>query len=68
MLTAVKEEESYEITDTALDDFVMFRYELNSIYKKNYFTGGHNDNSQDNFYGGLQPLSIIGGRFIRDAT
>ena len=40
VLTAVKEEEAFEITDTAVDDFVMFRYELNSIFKKNYFTGG----------------------------
>jgi hypothetical protein len=50
VLSSVKEEEEFEITDVALDDFVMFRYEMNSIFKKAYFVG---ESDTDAFYGGL---------------
>jgi hypothetical protein len=57
VLTIVKKEDEYKISDVQVDDFVMFRYELNSIFRKHHFT---DDNSTDRF-GGKFPLSKIGG-------
>jgi hypothetical protein len=41
-----------------MDDFVMFRYELNSIFRKHLYL---DENSSDRF-GGKNPLSRIGGQ------
>ena len=57
MLSVIKKEDDYKISDLQVDDFVMFRYELNSIFRKHHYT---DDNSTDRF-GGKHPLSKIGG-------
>ena len=33
----IKKEEDFKISDVQVDDFAMFRYELNSIFKKHQF-------------------------------
>jgi hypothetical protein len=52
----VKKEDDYKISDIQVDDFVMFRYELNSIFRKHHFTD--EDGSAD-LIGGRHPLSKI---------
>ena len=37
VLKTIKVEHKYEIADTHVDDFVMFRYELNGIFKKHHY-------------------------------
>ncbi len=34
VLSVYKDETTYQISDVQVDDFVMFRYEMNSIFKK----------------------------------
>ena len=62
MLSVVKKEDEYKISDVQVDDFVMFRYELNSIFRKHLFL---DENSSERF-GGKNPLSKIGGQQLKD--
>jgi hypothetical protein len=55
-----KNEEEFEIADHSVDDFVMFRYEMNTIFKKNQFVD-ENENHASTFFGGLSPLTKVGG-------
>lgn len=63
VLLCNKTEEVYYISDFSYDDFVQFRYEMNTIFKKTHFQGKYDENSL-NF--GTSPLSKIGGLFIKD--
>lgn len=52
-------EKEYKLQDKdLLDDFVFFRYEMNTIFKKNQFIG---DYESPHFMFGYSPLSKIGG-------
>lgn len=58
-----KTEEVYNISDISYDDFVLFRYEMNTIFKKTHFRGKSDENLMEF---GTSPLSRIGGMLIRD--
>lgn len=51
------------MSEDQVDNFVMFRYELNTIFKKSHFVGDYESN---NFMFGLQPLSKLGGAEVKD--
>lgn len=53
----------YNISDVSFDDFVLFRYEMNTIFKKTHFRGNLDENLIDF---GTSPLARIGGMLIRD--
>lgn len=55
MLSVKKQEDEYSISDVFVDDFVMFRYELNSIFRKHHFT----DHDPSERFGGRHPLSNV---------
>jgi len=52
-----KKEDDIKISDVQVDDFVMFRYEMNSIFRKHQFV---EDNTSE-FVGGRYPLSRFQG-------
>mmetsp|Transcript_4822 Transcript_4822/g.4566 ORF Transcript_4822/g.4566 Transcript_4822/m.4566 type:complete len:105 (+) Transcript_4822:375-689(+) len=60
---ANKTEEEYNISDLSYDDFVLFRYEMNTIFKKTHFRGKSDENLMAF---GTSPLSRVGGMLIRD--
>lgn len=60
-----KSEDVYRICDYKVDDFVMFRYELNSIFKKHNFT---EEGDTDLFFGGKHPLSKFQGIQLKDLS
>eukprot|EP00347_Sterkiella_histriomuscorum_P003672 403363386 len=62
VLSIVKKEEDYKISDIQVDDFAMFRYELNSIFRKHHFQ----DESNSEMFGGKHPLSKVGGLQLKD--
>lgn len=63
VLLCKKTEEIYKISDLSYDDFVLFRYEMNTIFKKTHFRGKSEENLLDF---GTSPLSRVGGMLIRD--
>lgn len=58
ILLSKYEEETYKISEDKIDDFVMFRYELNTIFHKTQFIG---DYQSKHFMYGFEPLSKLGG-------
>lgn len=56
-------EETYEISDVAYDDFMMFRYEMQTIFEKHKYT---DEKRNDPFLLGSHPLSKRNGRMIKD--
>lgn len=58
-------EETYEISDTSYDDFMMFRYEMQTIFEKHKYT---DQKRNDPFLLGSHPLSKRNGRMIKDMT
>lgn len=63
VLQCQKTEEVYNISDLSYDDFVLFRYEMNTIFKKTHFRANNDENLMEF---GTSPLSRIGGMLIRD--
>jgi len=53
VLMTQKYESEFQVSDTHLDDFGMFRYEINSIFKKHQFT----DETDSDLFMGRHPLS-----------
>ena len=51
------------MSDIQLDDFVMFRYEMNTIFKKKEYLP---EKEKSEFYYGYNPLSKIGGQLVKD--
>ena len=58
-----KTEDVYNISDYSYDDFVLFRYEMNTIFKNTFFVGNPEENILDF---GTSPLSRVGGMLVRD--
>lgn len=61
VLICNKTEEVYNISDLSYDDFVLFRYEMNVIYKKIHYVGDNNENALDF---GSSPLTKLGNFII----
>ena len=58
-----KGENTYQVSDTNVDDFAMFRYEINSIFKNHQFT----EERDSKLPMGPNPLSMArNGKKIRD--
>ena len=55
-------EKTYEISDVAIDDFYMFRYEMNTIFQKHLFQ----DEQKSDFLLGKKPLSNIQGVPVKE--
>lgn len=53
VLKCRKTEGEFHVTDTNADDFAMFRYEINSIFKQHQFK----DETPCSLFGGRYPLS-----------
>ena len=53
----------FEVSDTSYDDFLMFRYELQTIFSKHQFI---DEKKNDVFLLGAHPLSKRNGRLIKD--
>jgi hypothetical protein len=58
VLLCNKTEDTYNISDLSYDDFVLFRYQMNVIYKKIHYVG---DNAESALDFGSSPLSKTGG-------
>lgn len=58
VLLCQKNEDVYNISDMSYDDFVLFRYQMNIIYKKIHYVGDTSDSPLDF---GSSPLSKMGG-------
>jgi hypothetical protein len=58
VLSVSKKEEEYKISEDDVEEFVVFRYELSNILRKHL----NQDDKVSNIFGGLNPLSKIGGR------
>ncbi len=58
-------EDEYTISDTQVDDFYMFRYELHSMLNKHLFEGETEDKNQL-FLLGKRPLSKVNGMTVKD--
>lgn len=59
-----KNESEYTLSETHLDDFGMFRYEMNSVFKLHQF---QDEKQSDLFVGGRHPLSRTeAGKQIKD--
>lgn len=63
VLKARKSELLYELSDSHADNFAMFRYELNSIFRKHHFID--EDRSIKTFMG-RNPLSKVNGKQFKD--
>lgn len=63
VLESVPEEKKYEISDTNLDDFYLFRYELNSVFQQHLFKP---DRKNDFELLGTNPLSKCQGLPVKD--
>lgn len=63
VLLCQKTEEVYNISDFSYDDFVLFRYEMNTIFKRTHFRASSDENALDF---GTSPLARVGGMLIRD--
>ena len=55
-------EKTYEISDVAIDDFYMFRYEMNTIFQKHLFQ----DEPKSDFLLGKKPLSKVQGLPVKE--
>jgi hypothetical protein len=53
VLLCKRSEASFEVSESYVDDFAMFRYELNSIFQNHQFK----DETPCELYGGRHPLS-----------
>lgn len=62
VLNCSKFETAFQVTDTHLDDFAMFRYELNSIFNCHRFE----DEKPSSMFMGQNPLSKMHGQMLRD--
>jgi len=62
VLGVIKKEEDFKISDVQVDDFAMFRYELNSIFRKHHFL----DEQNSELFGGKHPLSKVQGQQLKD--
>ena len=56
-------EKEYNISDVQLDDFYMFRYELNSVFQQHLFQG---EKSNSDFLLGKNPLSKCQGLPVKE--
>lgn len=56
VLMCQKYEQTFEVSDSHADDFAMFRYEINSIFKQ-YQYKDEDDEEKKNFLMGRHPLS-----------
>ena len=65
VLTQRPSEEVFKVSDDQLDNFVMFRYEMNTIFKKSQFVGEEDVRTRA-FEVGYEPLSRIRGQQIKD--
>lgn len=63
VLSINKREDEYKISDVQVDDFVMFRYELNSIFRKHHYV---DEAYSEYLIGGRNPLSKIQGKQLKD--
>ena len=59
-----KNESEFRLSDTHLDDFGMFRYEMNSVFRLHQFK---DEKGNGDFFGGQHPLSRAeNGKQIKD--
>lgn len=64
VLLTDKNESEFKLSDTHLDDFGMFRYEMNSVFRLHQFK---DEKLDGNFFGGQFPLSRTeNGKQIKD--
>jgi hypothetical protein len=64
-LATTPKEPVYEISDVSHDDFLMFRYELQTIFNKHKYM---DEKNKDVFLLGSHPLSKAKGRQLKDLT
>ena len=63
VLQSQPKELQFEVSDTTYDDFLMFRYELQTIFNKHQYI---DEKKNDVFLLGAHPLSKRNGRLIKD--
>lgn len=63
VLDSRAEEKTYEVSDSNLDDFYMFRYELNSVFQSHLF---RQEKNKDLYLLGQYPLSKCQGLPVKD--
>ena len=56
-------EKTYEVSDVQLDDFYMFRYELNSVFQRHLF---QKEKEQDLYLLGQNPLAKCQGLPVKE--
>jgi hypothetical protein len=66
VLRSVPEEMEYTVTDTQVDDFYMFRYEIHSMMNKHLYVDEDEKKTNELFLLGKRPLSKVQGVPVKD--